>query len=707
MNLVFNETTRAVVSPTLVAIAVAVLPATGAAAERATDGLDNAGIEEIVVLGNADVRNIELVETLDISPDTAVLLKKTVGANVVTNGPLTGLAQYRGMSRMRISTQIDGVMISPGGPNWMDPPLSYAPSATVETLQVFRGIAPVSAGQETIGGVVNASNWHGDFSDNDLQVSGRVRSGVQSVNDGTLISAGVAVANESHLLSLTGFREKADDADYADGQIEPTEYKRDRFDVGYGLQLGNHELHVNFGRNNTGDAGTPALPMDIESIDGDLYGFSHSFDNGRLNLTSRVYYNDIDHGMTNYHLRAAPMDPAMFRRNVTDAENTGFSSALTIADWRFGVDAHTTEHNSNIDNPNNPMFFVANFNNAQRDSYGIFAERTLRFGERVSSDFGLRYTRVESDADEVNATPAMMGMPPAVALRDQFNSADRKQNDDNFDWVAKVYYQPDDQLTWYAGAARKSRAPSYQERYLWLPLQATAGLADGLTYTGNLDLDSEVAHEAELGVDWQLGGLMIRPRAFYRYVDDYIQGTPSTNAAAVMFVRMMNTMNGTSNPDPLQFNNVDAKFYGFDVDLSYQINALFSVDGVINYVRGERDDINDDLYRVPPLNAFFALNYRQDRWGATLETFLYADQDDVSATNLEQTSDAYATFNLKGHWQVNDLVRFAAGVDNLTDNDYEDHLAGVNRVRGNPDIAPGERLPGFGRNFFARVDIQL
>ena len=116
------------------------------AAVAAQAPVDPAPIEEVVVLGTQDVRNIELVETLDISPDTGALLKKTVGANLVSNGPLSGIAQYRGMSRMRVSTHVDGAVISPGGPNWMDPPLSYAPSATVETLQVIRGIAPVSAG---------------------------------------------------------------------------------------------------------------------------------------------------------------------------------------------------------------------------------------------------------------------------------------------------------------------------------------------------------------------------------------------------------------------------------------------------------------------------------------------------------------------------------------------------------------------------------
>ena len=88
----------------------------------------------------------------------------------------------------------------------------------------------------------------------------------------------------------------------------------------------------------------------------------------------------------------------------------------------------------------------------------------------------------------------------------------------------------------YLGAGRKTRAPSYQERYLWLPLQATAGLADGRTYTGNLDLQSEVATEVELGLDFERSTFHLSPRLFYRDVADYIQGGESSSLAAVMFV---------------------------------------------------------------------------------------------------------------------------------------------------------------------------
>ncbi len=689
------------------ALALASSPANAEVAEQASDTAgareDAVYIEEMVVIGEADRRIYDLAETLDITPDSAQLLKRAVGANVVSNGPLSGMAQYRGMSRMRVSSRINGQVISPGGPNWMDPPLSYAPAAHLESLEVHRGIASVGAGMETIGGVVDANTWQGDFSDDGPDVQGRLRAGAHSVNEASLLSGALVVANENHRLKLSGLTEQADDAEFADGFIVPTEYRRDRFDIGYGFRTGAHSLQLDYGRNETGDAGTPALPMDIEYIESDLGGITYRFAGERTALTGRLFGSSIDHGMSNFHLRPPPPSEGMYRRNVTSADNVGFSLSLEVDGWRFGVDGLDEVHQSDIDNPNNPMFFVTNFNDAERRLLGVFAEREFEVGDAWTVELGARYNRVESDAGEVDATPAVMGMPPAVALRDAFNAAERSITDNNVDLVAKARYRSSPALSWYAGVAQKTRAPSYQERYLWLPLMATAGLADGRTYTGNLDLESEVAREVELGVDFDNGTFQIAPRVFYRDVKDYIQGAPSSNAAAVQFVRMMNMMNGTSNPDPLEFQNVDAEIYGIDLDWRWRLAERWSLDGILNYVRGTTED--DNLYRVAPLNGFVALNYAANRWGLSLETLFAAEQTRVSDFNGEPETDGYAIWNFSGHWRVNDSVRLSAGVENLADEVYSDHLGGINRVRGNEAIALGDRLPGFGRNFFARFDL--
>ncbi len=664
---------------------------------------DTTTLEEVVVTAERDKRIFELAESINLEPDSAALLRKVVGANVVSNGPLTGIAQYRGMSRFRVSTQINGATISSGGPNWMDPPLSYAPSAHLESIEVYRGISNVSAGLETIGGAIKANTWQGDFSDGSLNFAGRMRAGGQSINDAQAFSAALVLANNRHLVKVAGLTESANDAEFADGAIRPTEYRRDRLDVAYAARAGAHEVRLEYGRNLTGDAGTPALPMDIHYIDADLLTASWRFAGEQRLLTAKVHASNIDHGMTNYDLRQAPASRAMWRRNIATGTNRGVAFSLTQAGWKFGIDAHFESHDSDIDNPNAPAFFVRNFNDAQRNLFGLFVERELRLADSWLIDLGLRYNRVDMDAGVVNATPAVMGMPAAVALRDVFNSADRDKTDHNVDWVIKTSYLVSSQLSYYAGVSRKSRSAAYQERYLWLPLQATAGLADGRTYTGNLDLDPEVAHEFELGMDWGNARWEISPRLFYRDVSDYIQGVPATGAA-VMFVQMMNNMNDTNNAPPLVFENTEAEFYGADIDWRLMLNERWSLNGVVNYVRAKRKDVSDNVYRVAPPNLFVALNYTHPRWQATLEGFVYRKQDDVSQTNNERTSSGYGIVNVKGAVNLSEGLQLNFGIENIADRNYADHLSGVNRVVGNPDLARGDSLPGYGRNFFTRLD---
>ena len=663
-------------------------------------------IEELVVTASHDTRTIDVSEGVAVSADVAGLLRKAPGADVNGNGPLSGIPQYRGMYGPRVAASLDGTQLSPSGPNWMDPPLSYAASGQLESLELYRGIAPVSVAQESIGGAVDAHPLRGEFAaGDDVEVSGRVAGGARSVDEAWQLDGALFAANDRHRGKLAARVEGGDDAAFPGGDILPTRYEREGYDVGYGFRSGDHTLQLDYGYNDTGDSGTPALPMDIEVIEGDLYRIGYRLDRATgPQLEATLFASDLDHSMTNFHMRESPPAPG-WRRNTASADNLGFELNATLPDgdsaWHFGVDGFSSANDSDISNPNNPAFFVNNFNDATREVLGMFVERRDTW-EAWRTEFGARYNRVETDADEVDGTPAMM-MPPAAALRDAFNAADRSQTDDNFDLVARGWYKLTGATSLYLGAARKTRSPSYQERYLWLPLESTGGLADGNLYTGNIELDPEVSHQLEFGLDYSGSALTLSPRFFYNKVDDYIQGTPSEVVPATMFVRMMNASNGTANPDPLQFNNVDAVLYGFDMDWALTLDEQWSLSGLVNYVRGERDDSSDDdLYRIAPPNATVRLGYTRDRFGAQLEGTAYAEQDNVSETNRETASDGYGVINVMATWRASRQLHFAAGVDNLLDKRYRPHLGGINRAR-NPDIALRERLPAEGINAFARV----
>lgn len=678
-------------------------------------------IEEITVVGVRDTHTVIVDDTLVATPDTAQLLRKMPGANVNKNGELTGIAQYRGMFGDRIQVSVDGAQINGAGPNAMDAPLHYAPVAILESLTINRGIVPVSKGQETIGGYVEANTYAGDFgTTEDFEFSGRAYAGAQSVNSGDVLSGFFSMANDTHIFRGFVMQERADDLEFPNGDITPSEYDRERFDLGYSFAKGRHEFRIDFARNNTKDAGTASLPMDILSIDSDLFRSRYTFSTSEGLFTAELSASDNEHWMTNYHLRQTPQtaastdDPMRFRRNWAVSENYGFALKYEqFADngtWLYGIDGHFAEHRSIITNPNSAPFYISNFNDVNRDIIGAFIERKISLNTQTGLETGIRVNHVSMDSVPVSANlnpmNMMMGMPVmmnnlAGALSTQFNEDDIAQTDTNVDAFVRLSYQTDGDATWYIGAARKTRSPSYQERYLWIPLEATGGLADGKTYIGNPNLNPEVAHEIELGLDLENSRYGIYPRIFYKRVSDYIQGTPSTNVTANNFTQMMANM-GMGMPNPLQFSNVEARFYGLDIDSNYAVNDKVTLRAILNIVRADRRDINDNLYRVSPDNVLVALDYRGNGWTGSIESVTYADQNRIAITNSELKTEGYSLVNVMARSSLADGVEVSIGAENLLDESYLDHLAAYNRAY-NPDIVSRARMPGLGRNFYARV----
>jgi len=96
----------------------------------------NSSLEEITI--QAFPLSNEISTDLSNNPtpsaDSAEVLKRMPGANANGNGPITSIAQYRGMFGDRISVKLDSAPTLTGGPNAMDTPLSYAPSGLLSDL---------------------------------------------------------------------------------------------------------------------------------------------------------------------------------------------------------------------------------------------------------------------------------------------------------------------------------------------------------------------------------------------------------------------------------------------------------------------------------------------------------------------------------------------------------------------------------------------
>lgn len=663
--------------------------------------------------------------------DTASMLKRVPGANVNRNGPLTGIAQYRGLAGNRINVNLDGANFKEVGPNSMDPPLSHVPATLVESLQVYRGIAPVSSGIETIGGTMKANSKKGHFADgsgtkiplqDDLETSGVITGGYSSVDGGWYTSGVASIATEHHKIYGSGVKEKGSNYKFrGDKKVIPTEYDRDVWSVGYGYQRDGHELGLNYSNNNTGNTGTPALPMDIIYVRGSLANADYRWemDNGH-ELEAEFYYQNMRHLMNNFELRAAPtimMGPMRgmrrTRQNRTKVEggglNLGYTLPLFSGALKLGFNGDQSDHDALIADPNNGAFFIKNFNDIERDRYSFYGEWEGDLGADFALELGARFINANTNAGSVdfNGLPTMAANAAKV-LRNDFNNADRDKSDNDVDLVAILRYAMTSTIDWELGFARKNRAPSYQERYLWIPLEATGGLADGRNYIGTIDLDHETAYQFELGFDWHTDRAYFTPRAFYHYIDDYIQGTPTDNMTAQMLSNIMTSMVGGTPQTVLQFSNINAQLFGVDFEAGYAITDQWRLDGGLNYVRGKRvGSVSDNLYRIAPLNGRAQLTFEESGWMAGIEGVFYASQENVSTFNGEQETPGYALLNLRGSYTPAKWVTIGVGIENVLDREHFDHLGGYSRISNvtSPDVVKGGRIPGHGRNVYATMAV--
>ena len=345
----------------------------------------------------------------------------------------------------------------------------------------------------------------------------------------------------------------------------------------------------------------------------------------------------------------------------------------------------------------NADFFVTPFPDVELGAYG----RPMPNGRGPLSAYEL-YAGVRLDAHDADAGEPSLGAASAHGGRACWRRRSLRRigpwDDMTLDGPAAPCASPSQKTLTLRGAlARKSRVAGQVERYGWLPITASGGLADGNTYVGTLDLNPEVATSLEAGFDYASDRAYLRPTVYVSWVEDYIQGVPAepnTPGVADTPLEMVSAMNG--DPTPLRFSNVDARLYGIDADFGLVLTPSWRLDGVLTYVRGERDDVDDDLYRITPASLRLSATYEQAVWSASVETLMVAEQDQVSAENSELETPGHVVLNAYGRWAVNDQVSLSAGVENILDQPYRDHLAGYNRNSG-LGVPVGERLPGVRR----------
>lgn len=640
--------------------------------------------------------------------DGADYLKTIPGFSAVRNGGVNGDPVFRGMFGSRLKLLSNGGEMLGACPNRMDSPSSYISPDTFDKLTVIKGPQTVLWGPGTSAATVLFEREPEQFSEPDYRLNGSLLAGSNGRFDRNLDAA---AGNSQGYARLMANSSQADDYEDGNGDTVPSRYDKWNTDVALGWTPDADTLvELTAGRGD-GYARYAGRGMDGSQFQRESLGLRFKKTNiGETfyGLEAQVYYNYADHIMDNYSLR--DFVPSMMMPNPTlsrvDRRTLG---GRLVGTWQWtdvelkaGVDAQRSEHRK-VMNPAgaaNQMVTAAGSDalpwvpDAMLHSYGLFGELTWDMSETRKIVSGLRIDLHEAEDQRAFFRSHDTSSMPIVS-RDWDNPT---AGETRRDTLYSGFVRYEEELaglpaTWYAGLGHAERFPDYWELFVANP--GPVGTVQPFD-----TVRPEKTTQLDIGLQYAKGPLEAWVSAYAGVVEDYI-----------LFSYVPGAM---PNMIRAEVSNIDATIAGAEMGASYRFTPNWKGDASLAYAWGENRSDDRAMPQIPPLEGRLGLTYERDNWSTSALWRVVAAQNRVAenqGTVVGKDFDESAGFGVlavNGAYRLNKHFKLSAGVDNLLDKNYSEHL----NLAGSAGFADygldaTSRVNEPGRTYWARVDMSF
>ncbi|WP_248637737.1 TonB-dependent copper receptor [Citrobacter koseri] len=615
--------------------------------------------------------------------DGSDYLKTIPGFSQIRNGGTNGDPVFRGMfgSRLRILTD-NGEM--PGAcPARMDAPSSYISPESFDVLTLIKGPETVLWGPGNSAGTLRFDREQPRFDKPGIQGTASV---LAASNNRWDENADISLGSEDGYLRLIGNKSRAGDYKDGNGDRVPSKWDKWNGDMALGWTPDKDTLLEMTAGKGDGEARYAGRSMDgsrfrRESLGMrfEKSGIGEVFDK----LEANIYYNYANHVMDNYSLRAPGMNmsgsmglamgSAMEHGSAMHSMSMPMAMQLDrrtvggrmMGPWlwsdyelRSGVDTQLSTHRSKDDDRWDK--------DARFHDYGLFSELTWLATEQSKVTGGARLDRVLVDNFTDTGSSQRTDLLPAGFVRVEHNLAEMP-------------------VMFYAGIGYTERFPDYWE--LFSPTYGPGGSADVFD-----NVKTEKTTQLDIGAQYTGKRLNGWVSAYIGRVNDFILFRYDPH-----------------HPRISQVDNVNATIMGGEAGIGYQLTETWKTDASLAYSWGRNTDDHQPLPQIPPLEARLGLTWERGDWSSTGLLRLVSSQHRVAINEGNvvgkdfDSSAGFAIFSANAAYRLNKSVKLSAGVDNLFDKAYSEHL----NLAGNSSFgySANTSVNEPGRTFWGKVNV--
>lgn len=593
----------------------------------------------------------------------------------------------RGFKHDQLNIVVDGALSATAAcPNRMDPPSSQISPNMTQHIELLKGPYALRYGTG-FGGTINFVGADPAFVPG-FKPIGRLSAGYE--NNGEVFTTEAVLGFVNAFMNFQLYGALAQGNNYTDGTGEhiAASFARNSFGTKTAVRLSKNQwMELSAARNYADDVDFPSLPMDLRTDETWMLqlrhqaGFTHS---SIKNLKTNLYGSWVDHFMDN---RLKPLDPRMleaetraYTRNYggrTEVEiQHGMQQLFAGADIRV-EEAEGLRRREFLMGPNAGKILNDDaWQHGRISKSGLFAEYRYAFHD---------YLLVAAARLELNHAEVFDAAPEFTAV---YPETTQMQLNPSFSAGITRYWGEGFSASAWAGRAQRSG--SLGERFInYFPV----GL-DPYEMLGNPGLKAEINNQADLHLNHQSRQSQIGITVYIAYLQDYISSKVDTS----LQVRL------PSSPGVRQYTNLDrAMLTGFEFSLSQKLPARLESELSMAYTYGQDMETRTPLPEIPPLELRFRLNgkYFAEKLMPDVQVRHVLRQDRIAAELAETATPAFTLVDVGLSYAFSNQIKLDAGVNNLFDVVYYEHLSRALRTD------PAKPLYARGRSVFVRLNVDL